>query len=214
MSDKNMNGGGRSGGRPRSERSKAAILAAVRKLLLKNGYSKLTIEAVAQRAGVSKATIYRWWRTKGELVLEAAEQEIAIGTVPDTGNSYADMDAAIGQLIDTFRRPLAAIVIFAAITTGSSDPKMARIFRDRFVYPWRVSALEALERARARGDIFAEDLHFLLDVIVGTVFQRTLVMKESMIDEQKEKLLDVILDRTLQNDRALLQGENTLDISK
>lgn len=209
-----MNGGGRSGGRPRSERSKAAILAAVRKLLLKNGYSKLTIEAVAQRAGVSKATIYRWWRTKGELVLEAAEQEIAIGTVPDTGNSYADMDAAIGQLIDTFRRPLAAIVIFAAITTGSSDPKMARIFRDRFVYPWRVSALEALERARARGDIFAEDLHFLLDVIVGTVFQRTLVMKESMIDEQKEKLLDVILDRTLQNDRALLQGENTLDISK
>lgn len=209
-----MNGGGRSGGRPRSERSKAAILAAVRKLLLKNGYSKLTIEAVAQRAGVSKATIYRWWRTKGELVLEAAEQEIAIGTVPDTGNSYADMDAAIGQLIDTFRRPLAAIVIFAAITTGSSDPKMARIFRDRFVYPWRVSALEALERARARGDIFAEDLHFLLDVIVGTVFQRTLVMKESMIDEQKEKLLDVILDRTHQNDRALLQGENTLDISK
>lgn len=209
-----MNGGGRSGGRPRSERSKAAILAAVRKLLLKNGYSKLTIEAVAQRAGVSKATIYRWWRTKGELVLEAAEQEIAIGTVPDTGNSYADMDAAIGQLIDTFRRPLAAIVIFAAITTGSSDPKMARIFRDRFVYPWRVSALEALERARARGDIFAEDLHFLLDVIVGTVFQRILVMKESMIDEQKEKLLDVILDRTHQNDRALLQGENTLDISK
>ena len=192
MSDKNKSGEGRSGGRPRSERSKAAILAAVRKLLLKDGYANLTMEAVARGAGVSKATIYRWWKTKGELVLEAAEQEIAIGTVPDTGDSRADMDAAISQLIDTFMRPLASIVIFAAITTGGSDPKMAQIFRDRFVYPWRVSAFEALKRARERGEIPAEDLHFLLDVIVGTVFQRTLVMKEPMIEGLKENLLGVI----------------------
>ena len=195
MSDRKENGAGRSGGRPRSERSKTAILAAVRKLLLKDGYSNLTIEAVAQEAGVSKATIYRWWKTKGELVLEAAEQEIAIGTVPDTGDSRADMDAAIGQLIDTFTRPLASIVIFAAITTGGSDPKMAQIFRDRFVYPWRVSAFEALERARGRGEISAEDLHFLLDMIVGTVFQRTLVVKVPMIEGLKENLLGIIFGR-------------------
>ncbi|WP_413717034.1 TetR/AcrR family transcriptional regulator [Silicimonas sp. MF1-12-2] len=195
MSDKNKNGEGRSGGRPRSERSKTAILAAVRKLLLKDGYSNLTIEAVAQEAGVSKATIYRWWKTKGELVLEAAEQEIAIGTVPDTGDSRADMDAAIAQLIDTFTRPLASIVIFAAITTGGSDPKMAQIFRDRFVYPWRVSAFEALERARGRGEISAEDLPFLLDMIVGTVFQRTLVVKVPIIEGLKENLLGIIFGR-------------------
>lgn len=192
MNDKTENDEGRSSGRPRSERSKAAILAAVRKQLLKSGYASLTIEAVARRAGVSKATIYRWWRTKGELVLEAAEKEIAIGTVHDTGDSRADLETAIGQLIDTFSRPLASIVIFAAITTGGSDPKMAQIFRDRYVYPWRVSAFEALERARARGDVSAEDLHFLLDVIVGTVFQRTLVMKEPVIKGLKENLLGVI----------------------
>ncbi|RYH07587.1 TetR/AcrR family transcriptional regulator [Tropicimonas sp. IMCC6043] len=195
MNARNENSGSRSGGRPRSERSKAAIHAAVRKLLLKDGYANLTIEAVAQEAGVSKATIYRWWKTKGELVLEASEQEIAIGSVPDTGGSRADMDAAIGQLIDTFTRPLASIVIFAAITTGGSDPKMAQIFRDRFVYPWRVSAFEALERAQRRNEIYHEDLHFLLDVIVGTVFQRTLVMKEPMIDGLKESLLGVIFGR-------------------
>ncbi|PWJ20801.1 TetR/AcrR family transcriptional regulator [Jannaschia seohaensis] len=192
MPDKNKDVEGRSSGRPRSERSKAAILVAVRGLLLKDGYANLTIEAVARRAGVSKATIYRWWKTKGELVLEAADQEIAIGTVPDTGDSRDDMETAIGQLLDTFTRPLASIVIFAAITTGGSDPKMAQIFRDRYVYPWRVSAFEALERAQARGDVSAEDLHFLLDVIVGTVFQRTLVMKEPMIEGLKENLLGVI----------------------
>ena len=192
MSNETKNSGSRSSGRPRSERSRAAILEAVRMLLLKTGYANLTIEAVARKAGVSKATIYRWWKTKGELVLEAAEQEIAIGTVPDTGDSRADMDAAIGQLIDTFTRPLASIVIFAAITTGGSDPKMAQIFRDRFVYPWRNSAFEALKRAQGRGEVLAQDLHFLLDVIVGTVFQRTLVMKEPMIDGLKENLLGVI----------------------
>lgn len=192
MSDKDENTEGRSGGRPRSARSKSAILSAVRKLLLKGGYANMTIESVARQAGVSKATIYRWWKTKGELVLEAAEEEIAIGTVPDTGDSRTDMDIAIRQLIDTFTRPLASIVIFAAITTGGSDPRMAQIFRDRYVFPWRMSALQALERARARNEVSAADLQFLLDVIVGTVFQRTLVMKEPMIEGLKENLLEVV----------------------
>ena len=179
-------------GRPRSLRSKEAILSAARSLLLKDGFAKLTIEAVARKAGVSKATIYRWWESKGELVLEAAEAEISIGVVPDTGSSAADMDAAIGQLIDTFSRPLAAIVVFAAITTGGNDPKMAQIFRDRYVYPWRVSAHDALARAKRRGEVNVEDIPFLLDLIVGTVFQRTLVVKEPVIDGLKENLLRVV----------------------
>ena len=179
-----------------SEQSKTAILAAVRKQLLKDGYASLTVEAVARQAGVSKATIYRWWSTKGELVLEAAQSEIATGTVPDTGDSAADLDAAIGQLIDAFTRPLASIVIFAAITAGGNDPKMARIFRDKHVYQWSVSAHAALKRAQERGEVAVDDLHFLLDVIVGTVFQRTLVMKEPMVVGLKENLLRVIFGST------------------
>jgi len=179
-------------GRPRSNRSRDAILSAVRTLLLGDGYAQLTIEGVAQKAGVSKATIYRWWRTKGELVLEAAEREISIGVVPDTGNSAADLDAAISQLIDTFSQRLASIVIFAAITTAGEDKIMARIFRDRFVYPWRASVVEALDRARDRGDVSSHDTQFILDVIVGTVFQRTLVLKEPMVEGLKANLLRVV----------------------
>ena len=181
-------------GRPRSENSKDAILSTVRTQLLKEGYARLTVEGVAKKAGVSKATIYRWWRTKGELVLEAAGNEISIGEVPDTGNSFADLDAAISQLIETFSRRLASIVIFAAITTAGDDKVMAEIFRDRFVYPWRKSAAEALDRAKARGDLTFDDPQFLLDVIVGTVFQRTLVAKEPMAVGLKEKLLRVVFD--------------------
>lgn len=179
-------------GRPRSEASKGAILSAVRSLLMEVGYARLTVEGVARRAGVSKATIYRWWRTKGELVLEAASNEISIGLVPDTGSSVDDIDAAIGQLIDTFSRPLASIVIFAAITTAGEDKVMAQIFRDSFVYPWRKSAAEALDRARDCGDVSGQDTQFLLDVIVGTVFQRTLVVKEPQIDGLKANLLRLV----------------------
>ena len=102
-------------GRPRSEEARADILQATRELLLEEGYTKLAITHVAQRAGVGKTTVYRWWPTKGELVLEAAEDCIAIGEVPDSGRTSEDLRIASEQLIRTFSDPLATVVIFAAI---------------------------------------------------------------------------------------------------
>lgn len=183
----------RNTGRPRSDKAQQAILRAVQGILLRKGYSDLTIEEVARTAKVSKATVYRWWSSKGELVLEAAAHDISIGVVPDTGNVLADIETAIGQLIETFSRPLASIVIFAAITTGASDPKMAQAFRDRYVYPWRRSAAEALQRASSAGMLAHADVPFLLDMVVGTVFQRTLVIREPMVDGLKENLLALLL---------------------
>lgn len=72
-------------GRPRSEQTRQLILQAARDLLGEIGYGRLTIADVAARAGAGKSTIYRWWASKGELVLEAVNEHIAIGFVPDTG---------------------------------------------------------------------------------------------------------------------------------
>lgn len=185
-------------GRPRSGKAREAILEAVRKQLLADGYLRLTMEAVAAEAGVSKATIYRWWKTKGELVLDAAEADISIGLVPETGDPCADVEAAIDQLIDTFSRPLASIVIFAAITTGGNDPVMAQVFRDKYVYPWRMSAAAALVRAAPETKRDADEVQFLLDVIVGTVFQRTLVLKEPNTTGLKDRLVSVVFSRSNQ----------------
>lgn len=151
------------------------------------------MESVASRAGVSKATIYRWWPTRGALALEAAEPDISIGTVPETGDGLADVESAIDQLIDTFSRPVASVVIFAAIATGANDPEMAAIFREKYVYPWRVSAAEAIRRAS--GEREEAQVQFLLDVIVGTVFQRTLVMKEPKTEGLKYRLVSLIFER-------------------
>ena len=180
-------------GRPRSMKTREAVLTAARELLLESGYQRLTMEGVAGRAGASKATVYRWWPTKGVLVLDAAADEIAIGSVPDRGNTKDDLRSAIEQLIETFSRPLASIVIFAAITTVDADPEMAAVFRDKIVYPWRVTAAQAIERGIERGDIASDNTQFVLDVIVGTVFQRTLVMKEPMTKGLADHLMGLLL---------------------
>lgn len=180
-------------GRPRSQKARDAVLASARDLLLAHGYSQLSVEGVAANAGVGKATIYRWWPTKGELVLDAAHDDIAIGTVPESGDPVRDVEAAIDQLIATFSHPVASIVIFAAIASGDKDPRMARIFREQYVYPWRQSAAEALARASGAATDGNGDVQFLLDVIVGTVFQRTLVLKEPNTAGLKKRLIALIL---------------------
>jgi len=181
-------------GRPRDIRTQKAILRATRQLLGKVGYSRLTIEGVAARSGAGKATIYRWWPSKGDLVLEAAEPEVAIGVVPDTGETRGDLSVAIKQLIGTFSNRLAAVVIFAAIATLDDDPAMARTFREKYVYPWRVSAAAAIRRGIERGDLPSDtDVELVLDIIVGTVFQRTLVMRDPRTEGLHEQMLRVVL---------------------
>lgn len=180
-------------GRPRDPKAQQSILHATRELLDDVGYHRLTIEGVAARAGAGKATVYRWWPTKGDLVLEATGDHLDIGVVPDTGDTRQDLLIATNQLIATFSDRLAAIVIFAAIAVANDDPNMARTFRDTRVYPWRQSAAEAIQRGINRGDLPAStNAAFILDVIVGTVFQRTLVLAQPNTDGLAETIIDLI----------------------
>ena len=179
-------------GRPRSLESQGAILAATLEALAEVGYQRLTIQGVARRAGVSKATIYRWWPTKAALVLEAAADHLAIGLVPDSGSTATDLRSACEQLIATFSDPIAGIVILAAIARVDDDPEMAAEFRRRWVYPWRVSAAAAFQRGVTRGDLSPDlDVNLALDILVGTVLQRTLVVAEPMTEGLSKSLADV-----------------------
>lgn len=183
-------------GRPRDQRAHEAILEATRSLLLEKGYPALTIDAVAARAGTAKTTIYRRWPTKGALVLEATAEHLAIGLVPDTGETRADLEVALRQLIVTFSDRLAAIVMLAVIANLDEDPSMARTFRDEIVYPWRHSAAAALERGVTRGDLPPEtDVSFLLEMIVGTVFQWAVIVARPDTDGLEEAILSLVLDR-------------------
>src|SRR5215217_1034955 len=93
----------------RNQRSRQAILSATADLLGQVGYTKLTIEAIAARAGVGKQTIYRWWPDKGALVLDAylalvgADQDL---TFPDSGDLEADLRLALGSTVDSLADPV------------------------------------------------------------------------------------------------------------
>ena len=183
-------------GRPRDAKTQQSILRATRELLLDVGYPRLTIEGVAARAGAGKPTIYRWWPTKGALVLEAASDHLAIGLVPDTGDTRQDLLIAVEQLIKTFSDRLAGIVIFAVIANLDDDPTVAATFRDTWVYPWRQSAADAIQRGVGRGDLPPDtDIQFTLDVIVGTVFQRTLTMAHPMTEGLARNIIDLIVPK-------------------
>lgn len=184
-------------GRPRDAVTHEAILDATRQLLLADGYHRLTFEGVASTAGTSRSTVYRWWPTRGALVLEAAAKNIAIGRVPDTGDSTEDLRIAIRQLIATFSDPLAGIVMMAAIANLDNDEQMATRFREDVVYPWRSTAAEAIRRAIERGDLPAgTDVQFVLNVIVGTVFQCTITPANPMTEGLEERLLGLVFSRT------------------
>ena len=164
-------------GRPRSERSRNAILEAAAELLLARGLGAVSMDAVAERAGVSKATIYRWWPTKEALALDAVFHEwAASGASPrDTGSLRGDLLALLrpwSRLVTS--RPYGC-VIGALITEAQSNPAFAEEYLTRLVQPRRDQARTVFERAIARGEIpTAIDVEVALDLIYGPLYHRLL----------------------------------------
>jgi AcrR family transcriptional regulator len=164
-------------GRPRSEKSRIAILQAASELLLEHGLKSISMDAVAERAGASKATIYRWWGSKETLALEALFSEWALGEAHshDTGSLAGDLLA----LVRPWARQLTAKpygqVIAAFITKSQSDPQFAEEYRARFVQPRRDQARAIFARAMERGEIPADtDVEAALDLLYGPFYHRLL----------------------------------------
>ncbi len=164
-------------GRPRSERSRKAILAAASELLLDGGLDSTSMDAVAERAGTSKATIYRWWPSKELLALEVlfAEWDAQRPASSDTGALAGDLLA----LIRPWARQLGARpygrVIAGLLTRAQSDPGFAEEYRARFVEPRRDQAREIFARAIERGEIAKRtDVESALDLLYGAFYHRLL----------------------------------------
>lgn len=165
----------------RSERARRAIYAAALSLVAENGYRRITIEGIAARAGVGKQTIYRWWPSKADVVLDALlDLTSAKIAVPDTGSLPDDLVAFLG---DTFRQRGQRPVLIGLMAQALLDPAFATAFRDRFLFGRRAVLREILDRAAARGEI-AEgiDPELLIDVVYGVLWYR-LLLDHAPLDE-------------------------------
>jgi AcrR family transcriptional regulator len=180
----------------RSVRAHRAILAATTELLAEVGYRALTIEGVAARAGVGKTTVYRWWPSKGALVIEAISQALPAAAQPDTGDLRQDLISAVERVVHTLTRTPAGAVIPALAADAMTDPDLSERLRNQLVRPRRSALAEVLLRAAARGELPADvDTDLLLDVYAGAVFHRVLISGEPISDRLAEQLVNLLLDR-------------------
>ncbi len=158
-------------GRPRSEEAHRAILDATLELLVEVGYSGLTVEGIAQRAGVGKATIYRRWSSKLPLVIEA------FGELPgleeaDTGDLVTDLERMLRSYLQIYSEtPLGAVVPSLAGELPH-NPELMELFPP-VVRSRRQPLIRALQRAVSRGEIPGDvDLDLAADLIVGPITVR------------------------------------------
>lgn len=186
--------GKRPPGRPRSEQARQAILRSTLKLLGENGFSDLTIEDVAERASVGKATVYRWWPDKGALIADAfASSTTHTLHFPDTGSIDTDMSRQMRQLVKVFRSPRGRIVS-AILAAGQSDKDLIAAFRDRFLRPRRQEAYATLRRAILRGELRQDiDPDLLLDSLYGPIYMRFLIQHDRLTPEFVDQLCQLVL---------------------
>ena len=163
-------------GRPRSEESRRGILGATIKLLQEQSVQAITIEAIAREAGVSKATIYRWWNSKASIVIDAfIENHIIRTPMPRELAPGAAIAQHFRALVIQFSGWSGSIVA-QIIAEAQFDPQIAREFRERFHYGRRAIVREVLEEWRRSGEIApSTNVEVLMDVIYGPVYMRLLV---------------------------------------
>ena len=189
------NGNGkRPPGRPRSEQARQAILRSTLKILGENGFSHFTIEDVAERACVGKATVYRWWPNKGALIADAfASNTTRKLRFPDTGSVDTDMSRQMRQLIKVFRSPRGRIVS-AILAAGQSDKDLIAAFRERFLWPRRREAYETLRRGILRGELRKDiDPDLLLDSLYGPIYMRFLIQHDRLTPDFVDRLCALVL---------------------
>lgn len=181
-------GAGRAGthrGRPRSERARQAIVNAATALMLELGPTAVSMDAVADRAGVSKATIYRWWPTKEALALDALYTEWAMARPAprDTGTLGGDLLALVGPWARLASERPYGRVIAALLTKARADPAFAAEYLRRVVRPRRAQARAIFRRAIERGEIPADTkVEVALDLIYGPLYHRLLHGHEPVTD--------------------------------
>lgn len=189
-------GGTTARGRPRSEKAHKAILAAAAELLLERGLAEVSMDAVADRAGVSKATIYRWWPSKETLALDALYARwAAAAPVPrDTGSLRGDLIELLRPWVRLVRTGSYARVTAALLAEAQTDQAFAAQYQQHITRPRRDEAREIFGRAVERGEVPAgTDIEVAIDLIYGPLYLRLLQGHAPLSDEFVDALVDTAL---------------------
>lgn len=184
----------RAPGRPRCPVTHQAILDCANELLEEIGFSNMSIEGIAARAGVGKATIYRRWPNKASVVMDAflaaTSKEVAF---PNTSSAREDIRGQMRSVVKVLNGPRGR-TIATLIGVVQSDTELAEAFRTRFVAVRRGEAKAVVQRGIANGEFKPDmDLESILDCLYGPLYFRLLIGHEKASAKYADELVDLVL---------------------
>jgi AcrR family transcriptional regulator len=180
-------------GRQRSVAAETAILEAAVELLTKRPLSEVTTEAIARKAGVSKATIYKWWPNKNLVALDAFSARLKADVVmPDTGSAKLDFMRQLKDTIVFYKSPLGRM-LRQFLAEGQNDPGFLQLFRESFLKRRRDSLLTLWRRGVERGEIRPEvDGELVLDLIFGPMIYRLMAGHGALDENQATAIIEAV----------------------
>jgi AcrR family transcriptional regulator len=181
-------------GDPRIARSRAAVLEASVALLGEVGHSGTTIEAIAERSGVAKTTIYRHWPSRAQLLIDAFHSGVEHVDIEPTGDLRTDLITVSGGLAAKLRNPAWSRIMATLIDAAESDPELAELSA-AFTAQRRESARRILERVVAEGELDPDiDLDLATQLVGGSLFYQRMMLRRPADDAQLERIVDLALN--------------------
>ncbi|MGY1985264.1 TetR/AcrR family transcriptional regulator [Blastococcus sp. SYSU DS0669] len=182
------------GGRPRDPSRDGVIRAAILRLLADVGYGALTMDAVAAEAGVGKATIYRRWRTKQDLVVDTiSDLNRDVAQSPDTGSLEGDLREIMRTLVGVVNGPTGAATL-SLLSTVPRHPALAEAFEQGPLAVWRQSFEKVWQQAEARGDVGPEFRSSVAaETISALLVQRWLLTHRPVDEAFADEVLETVV---------------------
>lgn len=176
-------------------RRKEEIFAASLELLADQGYDAFTVEGVAQRSGVNKTTIYRWWPSKSELLRDALLHSGTLAIdLPDTGSLTGDLTELAAQIQGLLAGPETRTVVEAALVGAAHHPAMRELVTS-FLEDRLGRHQPLFTRAVERGELAADfDPALLVDALAGALWIRVLVRRAPTSEDFAGQLVALLSD--------------------
>jgi AcrR family transcriptional regulator len=179
----------------RNEDARLAILGAADELLIERGFGGVTVEGIAARAGVSKQTIYRWWPSKVDILLDTLVEEADRRLkIPEDGPAVAGVRGYLRTLARFLTKDDAGKVLLALLGEAQHDTGTAALFHERYLDPRRARERALLKRGIAAGELPAGlNLDATLDSLIGPIVYRALTGAKV-----PRPFVDALVDRVLE----------------
>lgn len=181
-------------GRPRDPELDARIREHALDLLLDRGIEGTTMDEVAARAGAGKASVYRRWSSKEELVLDALDHVVrAEVPIPDTGSLRADLEVTWRDLLRFVGSPRGRVLIRLLLASSGPSAATAQVHRNLWLRQQEIAA-DSLERARQRGELRADVTdETVIDQLMGPILTRVVTGRPLPAPEDVPHLVDLAL---------------------